>query len=265
MINIPESKLTKSQTKTLEKLLPNNEKITVKLRYDDQCNNGHNTFAMTHELRDLSRRGEAGMISCGCGHELIAEHFPELAKYIKWHLTSSDGPMHYVSNAMYHVSKRDCWGKLKGEPRQWETKIFFNDVPIPYELKSEKFIKWLKEQDVKSLEVREIAYEKKKGETYDFTPKYTFVGFGKTWYDCPFDDKQKAQQFLQAMQTCKVEYKTEATSWGEGKEPDLEGARHCAVWPEANLEDFTKENLEARLPSLMEEFKRDMEELGFEY
>jgi len=52
---------------------------------------------------------------------------------------------------------------------------------------------------------------------------------------------------------------------GEGKEPDLEAARNAACWPDAQLEDFTKEKLEARLPALMEEFKRDVESLGFVY
>jgi hypothetical protein len=53
---------------------------------------------------------------------------------------------------------------------------------------------------------------------------------------------------------------------GEGKEPDLEAARRSAVWPDATLEDFTKEKLEARLPGFMESFKREvngfMESIG---
>jgi len=41
---------------------------------------------------------------------------------------------------------------------------------------------------------------------------------------------------------------------GEGKEPNLAHARSCACWPDATLEDFTKEKLLARLPQLMREF-----------
>ena len=50
---------------------------------------------------------------------------------------------------------------------------------------------------------------------------------------------------------------------GEGKEPELEAARRCAVWPEADLKSLqSKEALEARLPSLIQEFKRAVESLG---
>lgn len=53
---------------------------------------------------------------------------------------------------------------------------------------------------------------------------------------------------------------------GEGKEPDLEAARRCAIWPDATLEQLqNKEILESRLPKLMEEFKKDVESLGLVY
>lgn len=44
----------------------------------------------------------------------------------------------------------------------------------------------------------------------------------------------------------------------EGKLPDLEAARSCAIWFDAELEDFTEDKLTARLPKLMEDFKRDI-------
>lgn len=37
----------------------------------------------------------------GALHEAIARHFPELARYIKWHLVGTAGPMHYIDNAKY--------------------------------------------------------------------------------------------------------------------------------------------------------------------
>ena len=138
--------------------------LIAKVRYDDECNNGHNTFAITGELYGRSHRipGEASVKnssgktlwlgSCGCLHEEIAKRFPELAPFIKWHLVSTDGPMHYIANSMYHA-----------------------------------------------------------------------------------------------------------------KESNLEAARSSAAWPDAQLEDFTEEKLKARLPALMEDFKRDVESLGFTY
>lgn len=59
--------------------------------------------------------------------------------------------------------------------------------------------------------------------------------------------------------------------FGEGKERDLEGARRVAIWPDAPESILTAEpeKLKAalieRLPMLKNEFKRDMEALGFVY
>lgn len=41
-------------------------------------------------------------VAGGCIHDEIARYFPELAPFIKWHLTNADGlPMHYVANTVY--------------------------------------------------------------------------------------------------------------------------------------------------------------------
>ena len=84
------SKLVKSQYKELEKKV-HGKLFRVKIRYDDQGGNGHNTFAITGSYDS----------ACGCIHELIAEHFPPLKKYIKWHLCSRTGPLHYIENTLY--------------------------------------------------------------------------------------------------------------------------------------------------------------------
>lgn len=91
--------------------------ITVSLRFDDQCKNGHETFSITGN----TYRKEQGVFrheSGGCIHQDIAEHFPELAHLIKWHLVSTDGPLHYIANTVYHAGDRDHNGLRKGERRQ---------------------------------------------------------------------------------------------------------------------------------------------------
>lgn len=72
--------------------------MTVEIRYDDQCKNGHNTFSITADIRSFR-----GLNACGCLHDEIAEHFPHLKKYIKWHLTSSDEPLYYIENTTHHA------------------------------------------------------------------------------------------------------------------------------------------------------------------
>lgn len=70
--------------------------MTVELRFDDECENGHDSFAITGKIK-VGRRFE----TWGCIHDEIREHFPELAHLIKWHLTSTDGPMYYIANTVY--------------------------------------------------------------------------------------------------------------------------------------------------------------------
>ncbi len=105
-MNLPESKLTKKQTKTFTKQLPGNRRIEATVRYDDQCGNGHNSFAITGNIYENGRH-----TSGGCLHEDISKHFPELAPLIKWHLVSSDGPMLYIANTTYHATEH---GPLDG-------------------------------------------------------------------------------------------------------------------------------------------------------
>ena len=90
-------------------------KMKVSIRFDDECKNGHQTFAITADVQIPGRKDiEAG----GCMHEEIAKVFPEFAPLIKWHLVSTDGPMHYIGNTCYHAGNRDSSGLLKGEKRQ---------------------------------------------------------------------------------------------------------------------------------------------------
>lgn len=117
---LPSSILTKVQAKTFafgwkEPTKPHNTfRIRATVRYDDQCGNGHNTFSITGDIHQLTPKGWE-WVSGGMCHEAIARHFPELAPLLKWHLCSSDGPMHYVGNTLYHVGDRDCHGLKAGE------------------------------------------------------------------------------------------------------------------------------------------------------
>lgn len=90
-------------------------KMTVTIRFDDELGNGHNSFAITADVRRPKARDiEAG----GCMHEEISKVFPELTPLIKWHLCATDGPMHYLANTVYLAGDRDHNGLRKGETRQ---------------------------------------------------------------------------------------------------------------------------------------------------
>ena len=240
-------------------------RITATIRHDDECGNGHNSFSITGNMDEKKKNGQWYSVACGCIHEEISKHFPELKLFIKWHLTSTEGPMHYLGNTLYHAGTKDCWGKEKGEPYQYEHQIKFASFPVTFKFPA-KFIAWTKNQTTGTFKICEVKHEKRNGDTYDFKPKYTFHGIAGEWYQCPFDSKEEAEQFEAAFNNIPYEVVSKATAWGEGKEPDLEGARHCAIWPDATLEQLqNKELLEARLPTLMAEFQKDVESLGLTF
>jgi len=108
-IELPASVLVKNQKKKFGPVIytEGNQtfKITAEVRYDDQCGNGHNSFSITAEIMRKNGIGAWRDDAFGCCHDEVAKRFPELAPFIKWHLTSSDGPMHYVANTVYHATE----------------------------------------------------------------------------------------------------------------------------------------------------------------
>ena len=259
---LPASTLTKNQKLTFTKTI-GKERLTVTIRHDDECGNGRNTFAITATLAEKARNNRWYERSWGCQHDEVARFFPELEPLLKWHLCSTDAPMHYVANSLYHASDKDCWGKRDGEPKVFETVVRFLDVPISHKL-PQKFVAWL--QGLENFDNLTIAPVYHKTDPKTFTPKYTFSPYSlDTWHTCPFDTAQEAKEWADALRYYNPQFVTVPTAWGEGKDPDLAAARSCAVWPEAELEDFTEEKLLARLPALMEEFKTAVEALGLVY
>ena len=280
---LPSSILTKNQKKHIIKHFKENDKnytLFINLRFDDECNNGHNSFAVTGSLYrgsyEVAPKNEKYLLSCGSIHDDITKYAPELAYLIKWHLTSTDGPMHYLANTLYNASDLDCWGRKKGEPYNFTRKLKFDNSPFLYKPSKEllSFIDLVGiSANWKDFKIVEIHHKNSKNKNeYQFSPKYSFNGMNtEEWYNAPFNNLQEANNFVAAMTTCKVEIVEEATAFGEGKDRDFKAARNSAVWSEATDEQLSlpKEDLKKllleRLPALMQNFKSDMEKLGFTY
>lgn len=116
-MTLPASKLVKNQKKQFGPVFytegKHNLKIIATVRHDDECGNGHNSFSITAEITTVHGRDYMG----GCCHDEVAKHFPKLAPFIKWHLTSTDGPMHYVANTLYWLGYSGwCDGKIGSPP-----------------------------------------------------------------------------------------------------------------------------------------------------
>lgn len=213
--------------------------MRVSIRFDDNCKNGHETFGITAEIHDKRRRDIAG----GCLHDDIVKFFPELAPLLRWHLTSSDEPLHYVANTVYLAGDRDHNGLRKGEVRP----VLNRDGLPRWELRAVT-------SGPHGLGVR--ISDTPTGREYhgmEHVPLFILTGTA-TGAEPPMTP------VLQWMQ---------ATETGEGKARDLVAARSAANWPEATDEDLSadrdtlKAALLARLPALQAEFRRTMESIGF--
>lgn len=101
------SVLTKNQAKTFGPVAVTGYgaggQIVARVRYDDKWGNGHNTLSITADITTNRSRRANDIEAGGCLHDEIAQYFPDLAPLIKWHLVSTDGPMYYVANTVYHA------------------------------------------------------------------------------------------------------------------------------------------------------------------
>ena len=291
---LPISILNKNQKKQIVKHFREDNKnytLFIDLRFDDECRNGHNTFAITGSLYQgnymVDPISDIKLISSGCIHDYIAKHAPELEHLIKWHGVSTDGPVHYISNTLYHAGDSDHWGKKKGEPYNFTRKFKIGTSPFLYKPSKEllNFIENAKIETHKkwgayffedlALLTKYCDHKFRIVEIKDSAGKYSKFSFSgmdtQDWYKAPFSTIDEANNFLHAMTNCRIVEVEEATAWGEGKERDLEAARNSAVWPEATDEQLSlpKEDLKKllidRLPALMQDFKSEIEKLEFTY
>ncbi len=77
-------------------------KLKVKIRLDDECNNGHQDFTITAYLYEDVRgtKWSAG----GCLHDEILKHFPQFQCFVDLHLCDYLGrPMYATANGYYHL------------------------------------------------------------------------------------------------------------------------------------------------------------------
>lgn len=263
--------LTKHQKQVFQKQIEYDGKkcnMTVEIRYDDECNNGYNTFAITGNIKCINKNGRSTFICGGCIHEEIEKYFPEFKHLIKWHLCGSNEPMFYLENTLYHASNSASSKYEVGEPNRWQKVLTFKNSYITHKF-SKDFIEFLENKKDKTFNVIEVEHEK--DASYNFKPKYTFEGFECKWYQCPFDDKQTAEEYQKELAEKDWTIKTIVIGYQEAKPRDFAAARRCAIWEDATDEQLSlpkkelKKLLIKRLPSLMKKFKKDIEALGFIY
>ena len=83
-------------------------------------NNQAPYFSITCQIDEKTKNGRWRDEGGGADHKAIAAHFPELEPLIKWHLTATDGPTHYMANARYF------WEQWRGISK-WERRPYDPD------------------------------------------------------------------------------------------------------------------------------------------
>lgn len=82
-------------------------------------------FSITGELRNMRRAPQNQVECCGCMHDEVMQHFPELEPILLVHLSNEHGvPMHAVQNALYWLGllstkPRDDFGRTPVETDPW--------------------------------------------------------------------------------------------------------------------------------------------------
>lgn len=88
---------------TSKKFNNGKEHITVNIRLNDECKNGHQDFAITAEIKEL-RGSRFVWAAGGCCHDEILKVFPEFKIFVDLHLCDYLGnPMYADANGFYHL------------------------------------------------------------------------------------------------------------------------------------------------------------------
>lgn len=93
----------------------------------------------------------------GCIHEIIADKFPKLAPYIKWHLCGPSGPIYYFENGLYHLKQGHIdhfkstvvWGVVETDEK-WEQDLKWIELEIGHAslVETEKLQKRIREEAI---------------------------------------------------------------------------------------------------------------------
>lgn len=230
----------KSESRPVKGYYEKDAKLRVEIYFDDNCKNGHQTFSITGYV---TAPGHRDWLAGGCLHDDIAATFPELAPLIKWHLVSTDGPMGYVGNTLYHAGDRDYNGLRAGEKRP----LMARDG-IPH---------WALEAVTGAPEGLGVSIsDTETGRKYigrETVPLFILTKDHK-------GEVPPVTPVLRWVQQYRI---------GEGKARDLNAARSCAVWPDATDAELSadpevlKAALVARLPGLISDFRAAMDSCGF--
>lgn len=254
--------LTKHQKLvSVNKIIVDGQKGRIKceIRYNDECGNGHNSFSITgtvfsHPTSTRDQYWDRG----GCIHDEIAKHFPEFKHLIKWHSMTSEAPLHYIANTLYHANESLKYNFTIDSKNKLVQSLHMFNVPADF----------LTNNDAYKSNLQKVFID------YDLNTEYQEYRRDhdidkRGLYDdyCLYNYCLELESFLDLNKDADINnYRIKKEKGSEYREINLEYARSTAIAPDATLCQLqSKEWLEARLPQLQAAFITDIEALGFVY
>lgn len=119
------------RTKTVGK-----ESITVNIRLNDECKNGHQDFSITGDIYEADKpKTDRYHIASGCIHDEILKAYPEFKQFVVLHLCDYKGiPMHASANGFYHL--RNGFNNTKPESAAFKVEYceYYRITPQQFDL-----------------------------------------------------------------------------------------------------------------------------------
>lgn len=110
--------------------------LTINIRLNDECKNGHQDFAITGDIYQKGKpRTDRYYIAGGCIHEDIVKAKPELKIFVNLHLCDWEGiPIYAVENGFYHL--REGFNNTKPESANFKKEFcdYYRVTPSQFDI-----------------------------------------------------------------------------------------------------------------------------------
>ena len=110
--------------------------MTIKIRLNDECKNGHQDFAITADIWEKGKpKTDIYCIMGGCCHDEILKAKPGLKIFVDLHLCDYKGiPMHAIENGFYHL--KEGFNEIKPESIEFKNKFcaYYRVTPDQFDI-----------------------------------------------------------------------------------------------------------------------------------
>jgi hypothetical protein len=153
---------------TMHTISKDGDKLTINIRLNDECKNGHQDFSITGDIYEKGKpRTDKYYLMGGCIHEEILAVCPELKPFVDLHLSDADGaPMYALENGHHYMREsgkevamdylritEDEYNVLKGaaDKLHFAFLLFQMNIPQRWQQEAKAAIKQLEEMTGKTF------------------------------------------------------------------------------------------------------------------